>query len=47
MPKGDLLELAKRVQIPGYEQARELFPKAIEAGTLSPQLAMDTICSWN
>jgi hypothetical protein len=38
MPKGDLLELAKRVQIPGYEQARELFPEAIEAGMLEPSI---------
>src|ERR1700726_3842082 len=38
MPKGDLLELAKRVQIPGYEQARELFPEAIEAGVLEPSI---------
>ncbi|HZR56250.1 MAG TPA: hypothetical protein VFA74_05225 [Terriglobales bacterium] len=54
MPKGDLLELAKRVQIPGYEQARELFPKAIEAGILEPsigdgyylQLEIQTLLNW-
>ena len=38
MPRGDVLELAKRVQIPGYEQARELFPEAIGMGVLSPTI---------
>jgi hypothetical protein len=38
MPKDDLLELAKRVQIPGYEQARELFPEAIQTGVLEPSI---------
>jgi len=38
MPCGDVLELAKRVQIPGYEQARELFPEAIGMGVLSPTI---------
>jgi hypothetical protein len=28
----DVLELAKRVQIPGYEQTRELFQGAINRG---------------
>jgi hypothetical protein len=54
MPKGDLLELAKRVQIPGYEQARELFPEAIEAGILEPsigdgyylQLEIQALLNW-
>ncbi len=35
MPRGDVIELAKRVQIPGYEQARELFPEAIAMGVLA------------
>jgi hypothetical protein len=35
MPKDDLLELTKRVQIPGYEQARELFQQA-GAGVVTP-----------
>jgi hypothetical protein len=30
--KDDVLELAKRVQIPGYEQTRELFRGAINRG---------------
>jgi hypothetical protein len=30
--KDDVLELAKRVQIPGYEQTRELFQGAINRG---------------
>jgi hypothetical protein len=38
MPCGDVLELAKRVQIPGYEQTRELFPEAIGMGVLSPAI---------
>ena len=38
MPRGDVLELAKRVQIPGYEQARELFPEAIGMGIFSPTI---------
>ena len=38
MPCGDVLELAKRVQIPGYEQARELFPEAIGMGVFSPAI---------
>lgn len=38
MPKDDLLELAKRVQIPGYEQTRELFKKAIEERIVAPAI---------
>jgi hypothetical protein len=34
----EIIELVKRVQIPGYEQARELFPSAIENGLLSPSI---------
>ena len=36
MPKDDLLELAKRVQIPGYEQTRDLFQEAIDKGVIVP-----------
>ena len=36
MPKAELLELAKRVQIPGYEQSRELFHEAIDGGLVAP-----------
>ena len=36
MPTSDVLELAKRVQIPGYEQTRELFHEAIDAGIVAP-----------
>jgi hypothetical protein len=35
---GEIIELVKRVQIPGYEQARELFQMAIENGILSPSI---------
>jgi hypothetical protein len=38
MPRGDVLELAKRVQIPGYEQVRDLFPEAIGLGVISPTI---------
>jgi hypothetical protein len=34
----EIIELVKRVQIPGYEQARELFEIAIENGFLSPSI---------
>lgn len=40
LPKDELLELAKRVQIPGYEQARELFPQAIADGFIEPSIGV-------
>jgi hypothetical protein len=36
MPRADLLELVKRVHIPGYEQTRELFRDAIREGAVTP-----------
>ncbi|MCU1304598.1 MAG: hypothetical protein JWQ87_4882 [Candidatus Sulfotelmatobacter sp.] len=36
MPTADLLEIVKRVHIPGYEQTRELFSEAIHGGSLAP-----------
>jgi len=39
MPRSDLLELAKRVQIPGYELTREFFHEAIASGVLAPAIA--------
>ena len=36
MPQADLLELVKRVHIPGYEQTRELFRDAIHGGAVAP-----------
>jgi hypothetical protein len=36
MPKAALLELVKRVHIPGYEQTRELFSEAIHGGAVAP-----------
>ena len=36
MPMDDVLELAKRVQIPGYEQVRELLHFAIDSAAVSP-----------
>jgi hypothetical protein len=38
MPSSQVLELAKRVQIPGYEQARDLFHKAIDDGMIAPSI---------
>lgn len=39
IPRGDVLELTKRVQIPGYEQAREVFVKASEGEIVRPAIA--------
>ena len=36
LPKNDVLELAKRVQIPGYEQTRDLFQEAINSEVITP-----------
>ncbi|HEV7396270.1 MAG TPA: hypothetical protein VGN86_07140 [Pyrinomonadaceae bacterium] len=36
MPRAEVLELAKRVQIPGYEQTRDLFHQAIGVGIVAP-----------
>jgi hypothetical protein len=38
MPEDEILELTKRVQIPGYEQTRELFHEATEQGVVAPSL---------
>ena len=39
MPTDDILELTKRVQIPGYEQVRELIHDASTAGVIAPVIA--------
>jgi hypothetical protein len=39
MPTDDILELTKRVQIPGYEQVRELIHDASTAGVIVPVIA--------
>jgi len=39
LPTEELLELTRRVQIPGYEQARELFEQALCEGVVMPALA--------
>ncbi len=39
MPRNELLELAKRVQIPGYELTHELFDEAIADGAYTPSIA--------
>jgi hypothetical protein len=52
--RDDLLELTKRVQIPGYEQTRELFQEAQEEGVITPaigegyylQLEIQTLLQW-
>jgi hypothetical protein len=38
LPRNDVLELAKRVQIPGYEQTRELFQDAIAREAITPMI---------
>jgi hypothetical protein len=38
MPKDDVLELAKRVQIPGYELARGLFQSALHERLIIPAI---------
>jgi hypothetical protein len=37
-PRDDVLELAKRVQIPGYEQTRELLQEAIAREAITPMI---------
>jgi hypothetical protein len=39
LPTEELLELTRRVQIPGYEQARELFERALSEGVVMPAIA--------
>ena len=54
LPKDDVLELVKRVQIPGYEQTRELFQEVISRGTVAPvirpgyylQFEIQALFSW-
>ncbi len=38
LPREELIELGKRVQVPGYEQAREFFPSAIAEGVMEPSI---------
>lgn len=38
-PVQDLIEIAKRVQIPGYEAAYELFHDAVSEGVIAPAIA--------
>jgi hypothetical protein len=38
MPRDEVLELAKRVQIPGYEQTHERFPQAMGEGVVVPAI---------
>jgi hypothetical protein len=54
LPKEDVLELAKRVQIPGYEQTRESFQDAIASEVVTPlirdryylQSQIQTLLRW-
>jgi hypothetical protein len=39
LPTEELLELTRRVQIPGYEQARGLFERALSEGVVMPAIA--------
>jgi hypothetical protein len=38
MPTDEILELMKRVQIPGYEQTRELLQEAVGQGVVVPSI---------
>ncbi|HZP64641.1 MAG TPA: hypothetical protein VFB28_14600 [Terriglobales bacterium] len=46
MPKDAVLELTKRVQIPGYEQTRELFDAAIHNGVVKPSISTGYYLQW-
>jgi hypothetical protein len=39
LPAQGLIELAKRVQIPGYEAVHELVPDAVSEGVISPSIS--------
>jgi hypothetical protein len=39
LPAQELIELAKRVQIPGYEAVHELVQDAVSAGVISPSIS--------
>jgi hypothetical protein len=39
LPLKDLIELAKRVQIPGYEAAYELVHDAVREGVIAPSIS--------
>lgn len=39
LPKEEVLELIKRIHIPGYEQARSHFEQAIDEGVFEPNSA--------
>jgi hypothetical protein len=39
LPVQELIELAKRVQIPGYEAAYELFHDAVSEGVIAPAIS--------
>lgn len=38
-PKEELIDLAKRVQIPGYEAVHELFREAVSEGVVTPSIS--------
>jgi hypothetical protein len=44
LPKDDVLELAKRVQIPGYELTRELFQEAMASRVVTPSPGTGITC---
>jgi hypothetical protein len=39
LPSQELIELTKRVQIPGYEAAHELFHDAVSQGVIAPSIS--------
>ncbi len=39
LPREEVIELAKRVQIPGYEAVHELFHEAVSEGVITPSIS--------
>jgi hypothetical protein len=46
MPTNEVMELAKRVQIPGYEQVTKLFPEALAEGLVAPSIGAGYYLQW-
>jgi hypothetical protein len=46
MATNEVMELAKRVQIPGYEQVRKLFPEALAEGLVAPSIGEGYYLQW-
>jgi hypothetical protein len=46
LPLTDVLELTKRVQVPGYERTRPLFNEAITEGVITPSIGPGFYLQW-